>query len=66
MKTGATRLKNALSLGVSLRNDILGISLLNGLSSSQGLSFSNRVALMDLIEAFGNLSDDRFGLSGGS
>lgn len=65
VKTGATRLKNACSLGIGLRNDILGISLLNGLSGGECLSFSDRVALMDLIEAFFYLRDDRFGLRGG-
>ena len=64
IKIGISRLKNALSLSVGLRNDILGIGLLNGLSGGEGLSFGNGVALVDLIKALFDLGDDRFGFSG--
>ena len=64
IKIGISFLKNALSLGVGLINDILGIGLLNGLSGGEGLSFGNRVALVDLIKALFDLGDDRFGFSG--
>ena len=39
VKIGGSRLKNALSLNIGLRNDILGISLLNTLRGSECLCF---------------------------
>ena len=54
-----------MSLDVGLSDDILGVSLLNGLGMLEGLSPCNCVVLTDLIEAVFDLSDDRFGLGVG-
>ena len=59
-------MEKAVSLDVGLRDDILGVSLLNGLGVREGLSLLNLVARLDLIEALSDLGDDRFGLSAGS
>ena len=61
-----TRLENVVSLDVGLSDDILGVSLLNGLGVREGLSLRNLVARLDSIEALRNLRDDRLGLSVGS
>ena len=63
---GCTRLENVVSLDVGLSDDILGVSLLNGLGVREGLSLRNLVARLDFIEALRNLRDDRLGLSVGS
>ena len=61
-----SRLENVVSLDVGLSDDILGVSLLNGLGVREGLSLRNLVARLDSIEALRNLRDDRLGLSVGS